>query len=283
MEISERPFSSDPPIPRALTIAGSDSGGCAGVQADLKTFAALGVHGMTAITCVTAQNTVKVKRAEDLPTELLAAQIDAVLEDIGADAVKTGMLGSSAIIGQVAASVLKHEVEKLVVDPVMVSTGGDPLLQEDAVRVLKERLFPLAYVITPNLYEAGKLVGKELASRSDIRAAAETLHRLGPDFVIIKGGHGKTSSVATDLMFDGKCFSSQSVPRINTKNTHGGGCTFAAAIAAFLAWDYPMEDAFRLTKEFVTEAIRHSFDLGSGNGPVGHFFGIWRSLGGARP
>src|SRR5260370_12212090 len=224
-------------IPRALTIAGSDSGGGAGIQADLKTFAALGVYGLSALTAITVQNTQGVRAAQELPAELVEAQIDAVLEDIGADAAKTGMLSSSPIIEAVARCVAKWNM-RLVVDPVMVAKGGDPLLQPEAIKTLATVLLPLAEVVTPNLFEAEVLTGQRIETLDDMRAAAQAIHALGPRHVVVKGGH--RAADPTDVHFDGKPFIQFRSHRISTRHTHGTGCTFSAAITAFMAQWMPV-------------------------------------------
>ncbi len=256
-------------IARALTIAGSDSGGGAGIQADLKTFAALGVYGLSALTAITAQNTQGVLAAQDLPPELVEAQIDAVLEDIGADAAKTGMLSSSAIIKVVARCVSRWDL-CLVVDPVMVAKGGDPLLQPEAITTLSTVLLPLAEVVTPNLFEAEVLTGQRIETLDDMRAAAQAIHASGPRHVVVKGGHRAADPV--DVYFDGKRFAELRAERISTRHTHGTGCTFSAAIAAFMARGMPVDAAIAGAKQYITEAIRHAPGLGSGHGPVGHFW-----------
>ncbi len=261
-------------IPAALTIAGSDSGGCAGIQADLKTFAALGVHGMSAVTCVTAQDTRKVHMASDLPADCVARQIQAVLEDIGADAVKTGMLSNSAIIRSVAEQLRRFEVERLVVDPVMVSTGGDPLIQPQAVEALKRDLFPLAAIVTPNLHEAEALTGMRITSSSEARQAAGQILAWGARSVVIKGGHSDDPCRSVDYLLDGQEWIPFPADRIDTANTHGSGCTFASAIAACLARGQGLREALLQAKSYVTEAIRHSLPLGKGRGPLGHFHSI---------
>jgi hydroxymethylpyrimidine/phosphomethylpyrimidine kinase len=262
-------------IPRALTIAGSDSGGCAGIQADLKTFAALGVHGMTAITSVTAQDTVKVHMVSDVPLENIEFQIEAVIQDIGVDAVKTGMLSSKEIIKLVAGQMRKHRITNLVVDPVMVSTSGDPLIRDDAVEALKADLFPLALVVTPNLREAECLSRRRIRRQSDLEEAASEIFGLGPKAVLIKGGHFQDSRLAEDYLFDGRRFIPFPAERFQTRNTHGSGCTFASAIAAWLAHGLPLEEAVGRAKDYVTEAIRNSFSIGHGAGPLGHFHRFW--------
>jgi hydroxymethylpyrimidine/phosphomethylpyrimidine kinase len=256
-------------IARALTIAGSDSGGGAGIQADLKTFAALGVYGLSALTAITAQNTQGVFAAQDLPPELVEAQIDAVLEDIGADAAKAGMLSSSAIIEVVARCVSRWNL-RLVVDPVMVAKGGDPLLQPEAITALSTVLLPLAEVVTPNLFEAEVLTGQRIETLDDMRAAAQAIFTLGPRHVVVKGGHRAADPV--DVFFDGKRFAELRAERISTRHTHGTGCTFSAAIAAFMARGFSVDAAIADAKSYITQAIRYAPGLGRGHGPVGHFW-----------
>ena len=263
-------------VARALTIAGSDSGGCAGIQADLKTFGALGVHGMSVIVSVTAQDTCAVYDSFDLPLESIQLQLKAVLDDIGVDAVKTGMLSSAPIVCLVEKTLRERRVERLVVDPVMVSTGGDRLIQDDAVEVLKSKLFPLALVVTPNLREAEVLVGGEITSGAAAREAARAIQQMGPRSVVIKGGHFECEEESLDLFYDGRQFLEFRAPRIQTNNTHGSGCTFASAIAAFLAKGKSLDEAIGHAKQYVTHAIRHSFPLGRGNGPLGHFYRLWK-------
>jgi hydroxymethylpyrimidine/phosphomethylpyrimidine kinase len=256
-------------MPRALTIAGSDSSAGAGIQADLKTFAALGVYGLSALTAITAQNTLGVRMAEDLAPELVEAQIDAVLEDIGADAAKTGMLSSSLIIEAVAGQVRKWGLH-LVVDPVMRAKSGDPLLKPEAVATLRAQLLPLAEVVTPNLPEAEALTGRHIETLDDMRAAASAIFALGPRHVVVKGGHRTTEPV--DIYFDGKRFLELRAERLQTPHTHGTGCTFSAAITALLARGMPVEEAVSGAKQYITGAIRHAPGLGHGHGPVGHFW-----------
>ena len=259
--------------PRALTIAGSDSGGGAGIQADLKTFAAFGVYGASAVTAVTAQNTLGVQAIHDVPADVVAAQIDAVLSDIGADAVKTGMLSSAAIIEVVADRLRAHGATRLVLDPVMVAKSGDRLLRDDAMAALRELLLPLAEVVTPNAGEAAVLAGIEVTDGASAREAARRIHALGPRHVIVKGGHlgGPTSD---DIMFDGKRFEVLAGPRIATDNTHGTGCTFSAAIAAELAAGCSPLEAARSARAFVQGAIEHTEAIGAGHGPLNH---LWKS------
>lgn len=257
----------------ALTIAGSDSGGGAGIQADLKTFSALGVFGMSALTAITAQNTVGVTAVFELPPEIVAAQIDAVLTDIGADAAKTGMIANSEIIRVVAAKVREHEIANFVVDPVMVATSGDRLLRDDAVSALRTELLPLATVVTPNLPEAAVLAEREVVSLEGMREAARAILGMGAKSVLVKGGH--LAGEATDLLYDGSTFVELPSPRIETTSTHGTGCTLASAIAALLARGESLEDAVRKAKAYVTTAIERAFPLGRGHGPVHHFHQWW--------
>jgi hydroxymethylpyrimidine/phosphomethylpyrimidine kinase len=261
-----------PHRPRALTIAGSDSGGGAGIQADLKTFAAFGVYGASAITAITAQNTIGVRAIHEVPAAVVAAQIDAVLEDIGADAAKTGMLSSVEIIETVADRLRAHAVTALVVDPVMVAKSGDRLLHEDAVQALRELLLPLAAIVTPNAPEAAVLSGIDVVDAASGREAARRIHDLGPAVVVVKGGHlgGDTSD---DLVFDGSSFEVLSGRRVATRHTHGTGCTFSAAIAAGLARGLPPLEAVREARVYLQGAIEHAEPLGSGHGPVNH---LWR-------
>ena len=261
-------------IPKAMTIAGSDSGGGAGVQADLKTFAALGVYGASTLTAITAQNTVAVTAVHDIPTDVITAQIDAVLTDIGADAVKTGMLSSRDIIECVCEALEVHGVQRLVVDPVMIAKSGDALLREDAIGSLRTRLLPLAMVVTPNIPEAEALTETTIVSDADVRRAAEAIVGMGARSVVVKGGHRE--GPATDLFYDGKEFKEFTAPRFDTVNTHGTGCTFASAVAAGLARGMVVTDAVALAKDYVTEGIRHSFSIGQGHGPLNHFYKFWK-------
>lgn len=261
------------PIPKAMTIAGSDSGGGAGIQADLKTFAALGVYGTSTLTAITAQNTIGVTAIHEIPPDIIAAQIEAVMTDIGADAVKTGMLSSSTIIEVVARELKRHQVRALVVDPVMVAKSGDRLLREEAINALRTQLIPLATVVTPNIPEAEALTEMKIINATDIRRAAEKVIALGARGVVVKGGHRQ--GPATDLFYDGSHFQEFTTPRIETQNTHGTGCTFASAVAAGLACGRSVVDSVALAKEYVTEAIRHSFSVGQGHGPLNHFYKLW--------
>ncbi|MCC6162195.1 MAG: bifunctional hydroxymethylpyrimidine kinase/phosphomethylpyrimidine kinase [Acidobacteria bacterium] len=258
-------------MPTALTIAGSDSGGGAGIQADLKTFGALGVFGTSAITAITAQNTMGVRGVEMISVPLIVSQIEAVLDDIGADAIKTGMLGTAAVVRAVAGVLGQRRAGPLVVDPVMIAKSRDRLLAEDAVTALVRDLLPLATVLTPNAPEAEALVGRPVRTEADARAAARALHALGPDAVIVKGGHLDTPDVI-DILFDGHDFHEARGPRHATRHTHGTGCTFAAAIAAHLARGHALPEAFRRSRAYLDGAIRAAPALGKGAGPVNHYW-----------
>jgi hydroxymethylpyrimidine/phosphomethylpyrimidine kinase len=263
----------DPPRPRALTIAGSDSGGGAGIQADLKTFTALGVFGTTAITAVTVQNTNGVSGYEELSPDTVAEQIRAVAIDIGVDAAKTGMLASAAIVGAVADAIAETRIAKLVVDPVSMSKHGHALLAPDAVDVLRDRILPLATLVTPNLSEATSLAGFAVESRDQMRKAAEAILGFGPGAVLVKGGHLEGGR-ADDLFVDAGGERWIEGARIDTPNTHGTGCVLSAAIAAYLARGEDLLDAVRDGKVFLTEAIRHGLAIGHGIGPVDPAWGI---------
>ena len=258
---------------KVLTIAGSDSGGGAGIQADLKTFAARGVYGMSALTAITAQNTVGVQGVFELPAEFVAQQIDSVMDDIGADAWKTGMLSNAEIIHAVAGRGRHYGMERLVVDPVMVAKGGDPLLRTEAREALIGVLLPLAYVVTPNHHEAQVLAGFEVRGLDDMRRAAVAIHELGARYVVVKGGHLPATDAAIDVLYDGQAFETFEAERVDTPNTHGTGCTFASAIAAELAKGLPMADAVREAKAYLTAAVWAAVDLGigHGHGPLNHF------------
>ncbi len=261
-------------MPKALTIAGSDSGAGAGIQADLKTFAALGVFGTSVLTAITAQNTVAVTAVHEIPTDVIAAQLDAVLSDMGADAAKTGMLSSAEIIATVADGVRRHGIANLVVDPVMVAKSGDHLLRREAVGALRELLLPLALVATPNIPEAEVLADMTIATDEDRRESARRIAAYGPRYVIVKGGHATGDPV--DYLYDGSTI----IPidagaRIDTPNTHGTGCTFSAAITAGLAKGHDVERAVRDAKTYITAALRHSYRVGAGHSPVHHFHAWW--------
>jgi hydroxymethylpyrimidine/phosphomethylpyrimidine kinase len=266
-------------MPTALTIAGSDSGGGAGIQADLKTFAAAGVYGTCAITAVTAQNTLGVIAWEPVATDLVIAQIEAVAGDLPPDAVKTGMLATAAIVEAVAAAIEALDLPQLVVDPVMIAKGGDPLLREDAIAAIKVHLLKLAEVVTPNIPEAEALSGLSIASEADMFQAASRIRELGPRVVIVKGGHldpAATGGEVVDLVLygDGDVFTVRG-PRIHTQHTHGTGCTFASAIAAQLAFGREIEAAVRWAREYLEGAIRHAPRLGAGHGPLNHFWRVY--------
>lgn len=259
---------------RALTIAGSDAGGGAGIQADLKTFAARGVYGMSALTAITAQNTVGVQGVFELPPEFVALQIDSLMSDIGADAVKTGMIANAAIIAVVAQKVRQYQMPHLVVDPVMMAKGGDPLLRPEAIRALIEQLIPLAEVVTPNAPEAEALTGRRIETLDEMKEAASMIRQRGARNVVVKGGHiAAFPGESVDVLFDGEEFTLLRAERIETENTHGTGCTFASAIAAELAKGASVKEAAQTAKAYVTEAIRGgaAWKLGRRHGPLNHF------------
>jgi hydroxymethylpyrimidine/phosphomethylpyrimidine kinase len=258
--------------PRALTIAGSDSGGGAGIQADLKTFTAFRVFGMSVITSVTAQNTESVLGISDLPSDFVELQIDAVLGDIGADAVKTGMLSNKGIVSAVSKKLREYGVEKLVVDPVMISKSGDTLLDAGARDSMVSELFGMALVVTPNIPEAEEITGLKISSLSGMKKAAEAIRSTGPEYVLVKGGHLEELSDAIDVLYDGNNHYELKAPRIETRNTHGTGCTYSAAICAALAAGFSPLDAAKEAKDYVTYAIMHSFNIGKGHGPLNHFW-----------
>jgi hydroxymethylpyrimidine/phosphomethylpyrimidine kinase len=267
--------------PCVLTIAGSDSGGGAGLQADLRTFFACGVHGMTAVTAVTVQNSLRVSGVVDIPADVVAAQIETVAADIGVCAAKTGMLANAEIIAAVAKACDRVRIGRggqipFVVDPVAASMHGDPLLHNDALQGLREELFPRATLVTPNLDEVRLLTGIDVRTHADQRAAAEALIGLGPAWALVKGGHMRDDPRCVDLLFDGTEFVELPAPRVDTRHTHGGGDTMASAITSALARGASVPDAVRFGKEFVTNAVRHAYPLGSGVGPVSAF---WRLPG----
>lgn len=261
-----------PNVPVALTIAGSDSGGGAGIQADLRTFAFHCVHGTSAITCITAQNTLGVARVDALPAAAVVAQIQAVVQDIGVQAAKTGMLLNQEIIAAVAEQVEALAIEPLVVDPVMVSRTGAQLIDAAAVATLRDILIPKAAIVTPNRYEAQLLSGLEIHTLDDMRAAAIRIHQLGAKAVLVKGGGMEGGARGVDIWFDGQKLQTLTTEVVNTKNTHGTGCTLAASITANLALQQDQLTAVRRAKDYVTNALNHSLDIGKGQGPVGHFF-----------
>ncbi|RTH40887.1 bifunctional hydroxymethylpyrimidine kinase/phosphomethylpyrimidine kinase [Thermus scotoductus] len=254
----------------ALNIAGSDSGGGAGVQADLKTFFRFGVYGASALTLVTAQNTLGVQRVHLLPPELVYAQIQSVAEDLPVHAAKTGALGSGEIVAAVAEAVARFGLRPLVVDPVMVAKGGDPLLAEEAVAALKKRLFPLADLITPNRLEAEALLGRPIRTLEEAKEAAQALLALGPKAVLLKGGHLEGEE-AVDLLATREGVQAYAAPRVATRNTHGTGCTLSAAIAALLALGKPLAEAVAEAKAYLTRALKTAPPLGHGHGPLNHW------------
>jgi hydroxymethylpyrimidine/phosphomethylpyrimidine kinase len=258
-------------LKQVLTIAGSDSGGGAGIQADIKAMSANGVFAMSVITAITAQNTEEVTDVFELPVHIVAAQIDAVFDDFDIAAVKTGMLSSAAIVHTVASMLKPQNVANLVVDPVMVSKTGQALLKPDAIVALKNELIPVATVVTPNIHETQQLSGIEIKTLADARRAAKIIHGFGCRYVLVKGGH-LLAERGTDLLFDGRFFNVFKGEFIDTPHTHGTGCTYASAIAAQLARGKSMADAVQAAKTYVTEAIRHSLAIGHGKGPTNHFF-----------
>ena len=259
-------------IPVALTIAGSDSGGGAGIQADLKTFAVLGVHGTSAITAITAQDTTGVTDILELPTRLIREQIAVVVGDIGVQAAKTGMLSSAAIITMVAETITELGIPNLVVDPVMVAKGGAKLLRDDAVDALRDHLLPLAAIVTPNIPEAEVLLGRRIETLQERRAAARDLVALGARAAVVKAGHAEGEAV--DVFFDGSRLVDLAAERIATSNTHGSGCVFSAAITAHLARGAEPLEAAQEAKRFITLAIAGSLEIGHGHGPVNPMFAL---------
>jgi len=257
-------------IPRALTIAGSDSSGGAGIQADLKTFSALGVYGMSAVTALTSQNSLGVNGIIEVDPDFVSAQIRSVVLDIGVDAVKTGMLSNAAIISRVASDLRDLRVGKLVVDPVMVAKGGARLLKADAIDALASQLFPAALLITPNLQEAEVLTGMRIECVDGMKRAAVKLMEFGPKYVVVKGGHLPGDPM--DLLYDGRIFREYTGVRYLTPHTHGTGCTFASAAAAFIARGLSVEESVEGAKTFITGAIANGLPLGRGHGPVHHFY-----------
>ncbi|MCU0537729.1 MAG: bifunctional hydroxymethylpyrimidine kinase/phosphomethylpyrimidine kinase [Hydrococcus sp. Prado102] len=259
-------------IPVALTIAGSDSGGGAGIQADLRTFAFHCVHGTSAITCVTAQNTLGVTRVEAMSAIAVAEQIEAVMNDIGASAAKTGMLLNEEIIEIVAQQVEKWQIERLVVDPVMVSRTGAQLIDDSAIALLRDKLIPKALIVTPNRYEAQLLSGLTINTLEDMKAAAKIIFQLGASTVLVKGGGMSGDLRGVDVWFDGERWETLATETVETTNTHGTGCTLSAAIAANLALGKDLWDAVGEAKHYLTTALKYALTIGRGTGPVGHFF-----------
>ncbi len=272
MNPTPRPAAGSFRYPRVLSIAGSDSGGGAGIQADLKTMSALGCYGMTAITALTAQNTTGVRSIHAVPLSMLDDQIDAVLEDIGADAVKIGMLHSAETVRAVAAAIDRHHLQRVVLDPVMIATSGAVLIDEEAISVIVHELFPKATVITPNLDEAGLLVRRKLQSESEMEVAARQLVDMGARAVLVKGGHLAGDSVADLLLVRGGEPVWMRAPRIHTPNTHGTGCTLSSAIASYLALGCSLQDAVHRAREYIRGALEAGATVrtGSGSGPLNH-------------
>lgn len=262
---------------KALTIAGSDSGGGAGIQADLKTFSALGVFGMSVITALTAQNTCGVTAISETSHEMIKAQIEAVFDDIHVDAVKIGMLSSSGIIREVSAGLEKYKVENVVLDTVMISKSGSHLLKPEAVDTLRKELIPKALIVTPNLYEAAELVGFEVKDQVSMEKAAKIIKKMGAKYVIVKGGH--LEGDACDMLYDGNKIELFPNQRIHTTHTHGTGCTFSSAITAGLAKGFSVYEAVAQAKKYITIAITHGFKLGKGVGPTHHFYDLYHRAG----
>ena len=256
----------------ALTIATSDSGGGAGIQADIKAMQANGVFAASVLVAVTAQNTREVADVFAFPTPIIEAQVDAVADDLAVAATKTGMLFSSEIIEAVARKIKEWDLMPLIVDPVMISKSGYTLLQDDAIATLKKRLLPLATIATPNAHEAGRLADLEVNTVQDAEEAARRIHAMGPQAVLVKGGHLDGEAEAVDVLYDGEAFRRFTSERIDTPHTHGTGCTYASAIAANLAKGHGLAEAVERAKRYVTEAIRHGLALGGGHGPTHHFY-----------
>lgn len=266
------------PTKVALTIAGSDSCGGAGIQADLKTFQSLGVYGMSAVTAVTVQNTQKVHAIQEMTPQIVLDQITCLFDDIAIDAVKIGMVSSIALIEAIAEALGKVQRPPVVLDPVMISKSGYALLKEDARQALVDKLFPLADVVTPNIHEAEALVGYDISDQDQMEKAAKQIIALGAAKVVVKGGHME-GSAATDILFDGETFSEVTSPRLETTNTHGTGCTFSSAITAYLAKGNSFVEAVQKAKTYIAGAIEHALDIGKGHGPTHHFFDLYTKAG----
>jgi hydroxymethylpyrimidine/phosphomethylpyrimidine kinase len=262
----------------ALTIAGSDSSGGAGIQADLKTFQALGVFGMSAITAITVQNTQKVYAVQEMKPEIVEGQILCLFEDTSIHAVKIGMVSSIRLVETISNSLKKVRLPPVVLDPVMISKSGYQLLNQDAQDALIKNLFPLAEVVTPNIYEAEVLIGKKIKDLDEMKDAAQGVLSLGAKKVVVKGGH-LGGDLSTDILYDGKKYLSLESTRHDTKNTHGTGCTFSSAIAANLALGKDFFDAVTLAKTYIAGAIEHSLSIGKGHGPTHHFFDLYKNAG----
>ena len=262
---------------KVLTIAGSDSCGGAGIQADLKTFSAHGVYGMSVITAITAQNTQGVFGVQDITPELINRQIEAVFDDISVDAVKIGMVSNLETIKTISKTLEKYQIRNLVVDPVMVSKSGYYLLQPEAQEALVKYLIPMATVVTPNLLEAEVITGMTITNLEDMEGAAVHIHKMGARYTLVKGGH--LEGDAMDVLYDGQEYLYFNSPRINTPNTHGTGCTLSSAIASNLAQGMSIGLAVEKAKEYITIAIEHSFSIGKGVGPTHHFYELYKKAG----
>lgn len=260
-----------------LTIAGSDCSGGAGIQADLKTFAAHGAFGMSVVVSVVAENTSRVISIQDITPDIIKDQIDAVFEDIRVDGVKIGMLSGTESMKAVAEKLREYRPRNVIIDPVMIAKGGAPLMHPDAMDTLIKEIIPLALVLTPNIPEAEKISGMKISGNSDMKKAAETIHRMGASNVLIKGGHSEGE--AEDILFDGENFYSYTSRRIDTKNTHGTGCTFSSAIAANMAAGMDIKSAVHKAKDYITMAIEHAIPIGRGHGPTNHFYKLYRDAG----
>ena len=262
---------------KALSIAGSDCSGGAGIQADIKTFSAHGLFGMTVITSVVAENTFRVTDIQDVRPDMIEKQIDDIFEDIPPDAVKVGMLSCRETMMAVAGRLREWEPRNIVIDPVMYAKGGSPLMEESAISTLISELVPLADLITPNIPEAEKMTDMTIKTNDDMRQAARRIHAMGCRAVVVKGGHADGDAV--DILFDGNAFYEYPAPRVDTKHTHGTGCTFSSAIASNLALGLTVNEAVGKAKEYINTAITHAPRLGKGNGPVHHFYDLWRGIG----
>lgn len=260
---------------KVLSIAGSDCSGGAGIQADLKTLAAHGVYGMSVIVSVVAENTSRVIDTQDIAPEMIEKQIDAIFEDIGTDAVKVGMLSQSVCMKAVARKLREYRPQNIVIDPVMVAKNGCPLMQPDSMDTLIREILPLADLLTPNIPEAEKIAGIAISSVADMERAARLIVGMGTKKVLVKGGHAKGD--ALDILFDGAKVYRFNAERIDTKNTHGTGCTYSSALASNLALGFSLEEAVRRAKEYITTAIRHSLPIGKGCGPTHHFYALYRN------
>ncbi|MCL2293501.1 MAG: bifunctional hydroxymethylpyrimidine kinase/phosphomethylpyrimidine kinase [Spirochaetes bacterium] len=259
---------------KVLSIAGSDCSGGAGIQADLKTFSAHGVFGMSVVTSVVAENTSRVIGIQDVTPDMIKQQIDAIFEDIEVDGVKIGMLSNAEIMTAIAEKLLEYKPDNIVVDPVMYAKNGSPLMESAAIDTLIEKVIPLAHLITPNIPEAEKIANMEIKNQQDMQDAALKINAMGSPNVLIKGGHATGDAI--DILYDGKSFSYYKKERINTKNTHGTGCTYSSAITSNLALGLSMTEAISKAKEYVTTAIKYSLEIGKGNGPTHHFYDLYK-------